>query len=147
VFRDNATKEWWWGVSVDVDGDLACLVFLTGSSMFRRNGSKWTEFHSFPTSFECILSDATIAVFGEKNNDYQIQLYEFNEGQDAVLPIQDPIILEDFAHNLALSNDYLAYSQVDSVFVYQRNSGNQTYIFHQKLAIANGISEDLIVTH
>jgi len=135
VFRDNATKEWW-ATEVDVDGDLACL----DSSIFRRNDSKWTEVDNFPTSYYCAISDGTIAVDEDTGyNDYQIQLYEYNEGQDAVLPIQDPIIPEDWTYNnLALSNDYLIYGN-DTVLVYKRNSAKQTYIFHQELAVTDYI--------
>jgi hypothetical protein len=144
VFRDNATKEFMlWVGSVDVDGDLACLTdFEVGSSLFRRNDSKWTEVRNSPTSVFCALANGTIAVTElTNNNDYQIQLYEYNEGQDAVLPIQDPIILEDYASSLALSNDYLVNSDTDgTVFVYKRNMGNRTYILHQKLTIPGKVS-------
>jgi hypothetical protein len=140
---DNATEEWWVG-SVDVDGDLACLSFNTGASLFRRNGSKWTEFHNFPLSStsSCALSDGTIAVYlyGEENYKYQIQLYEYNESQDAVLPIQDPIILKYFHADVALSDDYLVYTQDDAVLVYKRNSAKQIYIFHQELTFTDYIS-------
>jgi hypothetical protein len=131
-FRDNATKVLW-ATEVDVDGDLACL----DSSIFHRNGSTWTEVYNFPTySYECALSDGTIAVFEWENNDYQIQLYEYNEGQDAVLPIQNPIICEAYAYLLAMKKGYLVYNndETSTVLVYKRNSVNQPYIFHQELA-------------
>jgi hypothetical protein len=138
VFRDNATKEWGLWYSVDVDGDLA---LLDSTSLFRRNGSKWTELYE--ASFRSALSNGTIAVYGYENNHDQVQLYEYNEGQDTVLPIQDPIIPEAFAEHLALSNGYLVYSHHDIVFVYQRSSVNQTSVLQQKLALnANSIWDD-----
>jgi len=109
-------------------------------NLYRRDDdNKWMQINTIESGVSggrCSISGDTIAVI-ILNGSYSIQLYEYNQDQNSMTPVQDPIPTVQI-DSMDLSNDYLVYRGFDfdkkesSAFIYHRNETNQTFTLHQQ---------------
>ena len=157
VHIDNTIKKWF-GSSIDIDGDLACVWYSNNMNLYHQDDDrKWVQFDTIEDGFECSISGDSIAVYAN-NPGHSIQLYKYNQGQNKVSPIQDPIPTARIFQSMDLRNDYLVYWDWDTdedeqsaFFIYYRDETNETYTLHQQLNITGpryksiALDDDILV--
>lgn len=97
--RDDSFKqddEGYLGWLVDIDGDIACVRDLNDPivNLFRRDGDKWIEFDEIVGGkSRCSIAGDSIAIskWDSELDSYVLQLYNYNQDLDEVVPTQDPI--------------------------------------------------------
>jgi len=129
------------GNSLDIDGDLACVVDRGNTYFYRRHGTKWLEFdnRTVTQNTECSIAGditltLTIAVgYHDSNRGSILQLYKYDQDLGKVVPLQDPIVVPRFPA-MHLSHDHLVYrTGEDNVLIYRREETNQTFTFQQQV--------------
>jgi len=134
---------------IDIDGDIACVavkddryLLHTGVNIYHKDESKWVHFDTIEGR-DCSISGDIIAVYDWSS----IQLYMYNQDENEIAPIQDPIPTGSIS-SMDLSNDYLVYSEIvsgnwSSVLVYNQNEANQTFTLQQQLNITSNYTNSL----
>ena len=101
------TAQSYFGSSIDIDGDLACVWDSNNMILYHRDDDrKWVQFDTIEDGFMCSISGDSIAVYA--NPGHSIQLYKYNQDQNKVSPIQDPIPT-GYVRSMDFSKDYLVY--------------------------------------
>jgi hypothetical protein len=118
-------------VSCDLDGDLACIT----DRIYGRTGNKWIHFDTKNGS-ACTIYGNTVAIeeiyLQENITTIQKHLFKYNEIQNALFPIQDPILSQ-----YCRSNDYLAFLDDcdEALYIYRLDPESETYTFHQQISM------------
>ena len=96
-----------------------------------------------PTAKECFIAGDTLAV---QINEKRVDIYEYDRVEDVYKRIQEPL-KDDFLVSISFDQEYLVYSRApilescnpnydcfeqESIFIYQRQDGNQ-YEFQQRI--------------
>ncbi len=110
----------WFGRSVDLGGDLACVTatFRFAVFVFRFNNGEWTQIQKISLDKpveSCYISGSIIVahtVNSEEDNmlEYwdKLHIWEYNQVEEAYVALQAPISVN--WKTVALSEDYLAFS-------------------------------------
>ena len=163
VYEQNQFGEWkemnnafayegegYLGYLVDIEGDLACVKDLYNPhvNLFRREEGKWREFEEISGKSRCSIVGDTIAIsrWDTDLDSLVLQLYNYDEDLGRTVSAQDPILISDtvfWPWSMGLDDTYLVYwveddttpLETDDLIIYHRDEKNQTFSFHQRLAI------------
>jgi len=135
-FFQLSSTNCFFGYSVDIDRDLACLTAWNGIFLYHRDEKGiWAQLDTIEDGLSpriCSIAEDTIAVAQSG----AILLYQYDRDQNKVNPIQNPNSTGS-VQSMDLSNDYLVYWDLykQDAFIYHRDDTNHAFIFQQQLNI------------
>ena len=143
-FIHDDNHENYFGDSVDIAGDLACIDDNFQVHLYHRVSSstpqsnKWVQFDTIDGS-DCSVSGDIIAIRGGYMEAENLQLYKYSQDTSKVTAIQDIIPITGTMTSLHLSNNYLVYRdghENEAVSIYSQDKASQTFTFDQRLDIS-----------
>ncbi|KAL7518028.1 hypothetical protein ACHAWX_002895 [Stephanocyclus meneghinianus] len=164
--KDGGTYGSWFGRSVDIDGDLACVAASLEFAIyiFERDEGRWVQslvvpFELGDAPWECLIAGKTVVIqlYDVENDIFKdILIYNFDPKTKEVTTLQHPLRANGFR---VLSESFLVFSttsnsssemEYDGVHIYRRQdvlNSSEKYdeMFGARLAIDE--SQDLLVVY
>mmetsp|Transcript_9958 Transcript_9958/g.24359 ORF Transcript_9958/g.24359 Transcript_9958/m.24359 type:complete len:584 (-) Transcript_9958:126-1877(-) len=135
--HDTNTTHVWFGNTVEIAGDLACVGSWNNAYLFHRYGNNWVQFDEV-IGHGCNIEENTIFTYHDVHG--EVSVFKYDKDFDGIIRIQDPIATGRLT-SAVLGKDHFVYwaPKERNAVVYHHDGDNQTFSLLQQLNITGPV--------